>query len=67
MFGGKLLDEYYDRHDKELDPIKQIVFDIYSDISSRKGLNNILDEIGNDIKEDMLQSWINMTEETLSV
>ena len=61
----ELMDKYYDRDKIELTKAEEIVFGILSDLTNRSGLENAFDGCDEGIKEEILQSWIDITNEKL--
>jgi len=50
-----LLEEYYDRDEKEPeDAAKKILFDIFADLTDRRGIRQAWDAVGEDIQEEIL-------------
>lgn len=62
-----LLDEYYDYREGAIaSKEKQIVFSIITDMSDRSGLGNEWDSIDDDIKEEIIEKWLNIVNNKLS-
>jgi hypothetical protein len=59
---GKLIDKYYDYilNGKLVTIEKQIVFAILNDFTDRRGLRQEWENIDEDIKEEMIQTWIDI-------
>ncbi len=57
-----LMDEYYQRHDKPqtIDAPKQRLFALLSDFTDRRGLRQEWDQIDDEVKEEILQTWLNI-------
>lgn len=63
---GKLLEDYYAyRECSEVSEEKRIVFSIIQDLSDRRGLRQEWDEIDNEIKEEIIQKWIDIAKPIL--
>ena len=65
---GALYDEYYDHilKNKKVSKSKEIVFSILNDLTDRRGLKQEFDQIDDDIKEELIETWIEITEKKLS-
>lgn len=63
-----LLAEYYEHCAKRVkfSKEKSIAFDIFNDISDRRGLRQELDGIDDDIKIEIIQKWIDIVKKNLS-
>lgn len=57
-----LLDEYYQYclEKKSFSKEKEIVFEIMEDFTDRRGLKQEWHEIDDDIKEEIIETWINI-------
>ena len=62
-----LLEKYYktEEENPNLTNAEEIVFGILSDIMNRSGLQNSFEECDEEIQEEILQSWIDITNEKL--
>ena len=63
----KLLEKFYktEEENPKLTKAEEIVFGILSDLTNRNGLENAFDGCDEDIQEEILQSWIDITNEKL--
>jgi hypothetical protein len=63
----KLIDEYYDHilNGKSVAIEKEIVFAILHDFTDRRGLRQEWEQIEEDIKEEMIQTWIDIVKSKL--
>jgi len=64
---GKLIDKYYSHilEGKLVTIEKEIVFAILHDFTDRRGLRQEWDNIDDDIKEEILEIWINIVKDKL--
>ena len=64
---GKLIDKYYDHilNGKLVTIEKEIVFAILHDFTDRRGLRQEWEQIEEDIKEEMIQTWIDIVKSKL--
>ncbi len=59
--------EFWPRLDSHiLDPAKQAVFSIMGDMLDRGGFRNSFDDCDDEIKEEMIQAWIDCVRNSLS-
>ena len=63
-----LQNEYYNRILNKVDygTTKNIAYDLISDLSDRRGLSSEYDNIEDDIKEELIQTWIDIINLNLS-
>lgn len=56
----KLYEEYYDYilKEKRVSKSKEIVFSIIHDLTDRRGIGNEFEQIDEDIKEELIGTWI---------
>jgi hypothetical protein len=64
---GKLIDKYYSHicDGKMVTIEKEIVFAILFDFTDRRGLRQEWEQIDDDIKEEMIQTWIDIVKSKL--
>jgi hypothetical protein len=64
---GKLIDEYFDYvlEGKCETIAKEIVFVLIEDFTDRRGLRQEWENIDDDIKEEMIQTWIDIVKAKL--
>jgi hypothetical protein len=66
---GKLQDRYYSDYILKENPTtleEEIVFAIIEDFTDRRGLRQEWECIGNDIKEEILETWISIVKDKLN-
>ena len=61
-----LLEEFRSRYEKKpTDPAKKVLFAILNDLFGRKGLDNAWDDIDDDVKEELLNSNLDLVRKNL--
>ena len=61
-----LIEKYYERKKIDLSIHEKIVFDIIADFTDRRGLKSEWSDIDTDIKEEIIETWINIVQNNLN-
>lgn len=61
-----LIEKYYERKKIDLSIHEKIVFDIIADFTDRRGLKSEWSDIDIDIKEEIIETWINIVQNNLN-
>ncbi|AKM77864.1 MAG: hypothetical protein UX49_C0049G0002 [Candidatus Wolfebacteria bacterium GW2011_GWC2_46_275] len=66
-FMTTLLEEFQERYTtKPTEPAKKILFAILGDLTGRRGLDNAWDDIDDDVKEELLESNLEVVKKNMS-